>query len=176
MEYKSHDLRLLRLGKGKLYFDRYDDNGLPTGLRLLGNAPVFVMTPSEETYPHYTAMEEVKVLDTILTISQMMTLKFTLEEFDRENLRMAMFGKPDSWTIHGMTSPFVEGYLEFVPTNAQGPKYHGQFWKVRMKPTGDIGMIDDTTIGKMDFEAVTLNDVDNHPISPYFDLTLMAQS
>lgn len=178
----SHDLGLLRLGKGIVRFDRFDANGFPTELRDLGNVPTMALTPTEEIIEHYTSREEVKRLDTILPVSQKIIGKFTLEEFDRENLRMALFGEVGgetparAWAIRGMTSMMVEGYLDFWPTNEQGPKYHFQGWKVRLRPTGDIGLIDDTAQGKMDFEFTCLNDGDNHPDSPYFDYTLIGES
>jgi hypothetical protein len=178
MEKKSHDLGLFRLGKGIVKFDRFDENGLPTGLRDLGNVPSLTITPTEEVIEHYTSREGTKVLDTIIPVSIKATFKFTLEEFDRENLRMALFGSTGSWAIHGLTSFIVEGLLDFWPTNEQGPKYHLQVWKARLRPTGDIGLIDDTALGKLDFEFVAQNDAANHPppASPYFDYTLIGES
>jgi len=176
VELKSHDLGLLRLGKGIVSFDRFDADGLPTGLRDLGNVPSMALTPTEEVIEHYTARENIKRLDDIIPVSQKIIGKFTLEEFDRENLRIALFGEVGSYSIHGMTAAVVEGQLELWPTNDQGPKYHFQAWKVRLRPTGDVGLIDDTALGTMAFEFTCLNDAANHPESPYFDYTLLGES
>lgn len=176
VEKVAHDLALLRLGKGIVKFDRFDDDGLPTGLRDLGNVPSMVLTPTEEVIEHYTSREGIKRLDDILPVSQKIIGKFTVEEFDRETIRIALFGKTGSWAIHGMTARTIEGRIDFWPTNDQGPKYHFEGWKVRLRPTGDVGLIDDTTQGKMDFEFVCLNDADGHPDSPYFDYTLIDES
>jgi hypothetical protein len=184
MEKKAHDLALLRLGKGIVKFDRYDDNGLPTGLRDLGNVPSMTLSPAEESVDHYSAREAVKTMDTILTLSRKITGKFTCEEFDRETLRMALFGGNFSstlkaWKIQGLTAGVIQGLLDFWPTNAQGPKYHLQVWNARLKVTGDVGMIDDTAIGKMDFEFTAQYDATHAaltPSSPYFDYTLIDES
>jgi hypothetical protein len=175
-ELKAHDLGLLRLGKGIVKFDRFDKDGLPTGLRDVGNVPSMTLTPTEEVIEHYTAREAIKNLDAIIPLSRKIIAKFTLEEFDRENLRLALFGETGSYAIRGLTAGTIEGLLDFMATNAQGPKFHLQMWRARLKPTGDIGMIDDTALGKMEFEFTALNDVTNHPLSPYFDLTLLGES
>ena len=36
------------LGRGKIYFDRFDANGARTGELFLGNCPTFEITPTSE--------------------------------------------------------------------------------------------------------------------------------
>ena len=175
-ELHSPNIGLYQLGKGIVRFDRFDSSGLPTGLRDVGNVPNLTINVAEEVIEHYSARMGIKTLDTILPVSVKATFKFILEEFDRENVRMALLGQTGTWTIHGLTSFIIQGVLDFWPTNQVGPMYHLQVWNARLRPTGDIGMIDDTAIGKMDFEFDAQPDLVNHPTSPYFDLTLLASS
>jgi len=90
MTYRSPNVENYILGKGKLYFDRFDDAGASTGEFDLGNAPDFVVTPAVETLDHFESMAGIKEKDKSVDISVGFTCKFTLEEYSRWNLMLAI--------------------------------------------------------------------------------------
>ena len=80
------------VGKGKVYFDRLDSNNLPTGEMDLGNDPTFSNTPVIEELDHYSSMSGVKTKDKSAIISNDISLKFTLDEINVDNLVLALMG------------------------------------------------------------------------------------
>jgi hypothetical protein len=172
---RSHSTNLYYRGKGILKFDRLDDDGLPTGLRDLGNAPDFSLGTSEETSKHYSAREGVKTLDKEDTLTQELSGAFTLEEFDIENLQMALLADKGAFFIRPMSASNIEGALDFWGTNTQGPKFHIQLWKVKIKNNSKLGMISEN-IGSIPFEFTVESDLTNHPNDPYGLITPLAES
>jgi hypothetical protein len=158
------------LGKGILMFDRFDADGLPTGLYDLGNAPAFSIQPVIEKLAHYSSRGGVREKDLEVVIQVGATVKFTLDEMSAKNLAMAMLGDVSGNTVHGLTSPQLQGELQFLGTNDVGPNYNATIWKVSLKPTSELGFISDDW-AKVEFEGEALADATNHPTSPYFDLT-----
>jgi len=171
----SHSTDLYTLGKGILKFDRFDDDGLPTGLRDLGNAPVFNLTIEIEKIEHFSSREGISTIDWTRTKMRRLKGAFELDEFDRENLRTWLFGKTSTYGIAPLTSEDLLGTLDFWPTNDVGPNYHFQGWKVKLTPTGNLGFISDD-IGRFGFEFDSESDSAVHPDSPYGLLTLIGES
>jgi hypothetical protein len=157
------------LGKGIVKFDRFDDAGLPTGLRDMGNAPAFTILPVLETLDHFSSREGIKTKD--LSVDTMIgaTVKFTLDEYDKENLALALLGELSGNIIHGLTKRNVTGELRFFGGNDIGPNYNATIWKVKIKPVSEVGFITEEW-GKVDFEGEVLSVVADHPTSPFFDL------
>lgn len=89
------------LGKGKLYFDRFDDAGASTGEFDLGNVPSFIMTPAVETLDHFESMSGIKEKDKSVDISVGFTCKFTFEEYSRWNLMLATFATTEGTFSQG---------------------------------------------------------------------------
>ena len=89
------------VGKGKVYFDRLDGNENPTGELDLGNDPTFALNLANEDLVHYSSMEGVKKKDKSAIISTDLTLKFTLDEINVENLVLAMFGDAVEYVTQG---------------------------------------------------------------------------
>jgi len=175
MEATSHDVDLYTIGKGILKFDRFDEDGLPTGLRDLGNAPNFSLAPTEDTLEHYSSREGIDVLDWERAIKRKIMGKFTLDEYDRENLRIALFGELGTYAIHLLTAGNILGRLDFVGTNDVGPKYHVELWNIKLKPTSDVNLVS-AELASIDFELTVQNDEANHPASPYGRITLIGES
>lgn len=86
------------IGKGKVYFDRFDANG-STGELDLGNDPDFSNTPTVEELDHYSSMAGIKTKDKSATVSADITLKFTLDEPNTENLNLMFLGEPVTNTL-----------------------------------------------------------------------------
>ena len=175
MENISHSTELYTLGKGILKFDRFDVDGLPTGLRDLGNAPTFNLTIEIEKIEHFSSREGISTIDWTRTKVRRLKGSFELEEFDRDNLRLWLFGKEGSFGIAPLTSGDLLGTLDFWPMNDIGPNYHYEGWKVKLTPTGSLGFISDD-LGRFGFEFESESDLIVHPDSPYGLLTLIGES
>jgi hypothetical protein len=157
------------LGKGILKFDKLDVDGLPTGLRDMGNAPNFTIQPVVETLDHFSSRAGIKEKDLQVVTLVGATVKFTLDEYDPENLAIGMLGDVSGNTVRGLTMPQIEGELQFLGANDVGPNYHASIWRVRLKPTSELGFITEDW-GKIDFEGEVLADVAGHASSPFFDI------
>jgi len=169
----AHSTELLTLGKGIIQFDRYDDNGLPTGLRDVGNAPSLNLTVEVETIEHITSREGINTVDWTRTKLRRLKGDFELEEFDRENLRLYLFGKEGTYSIAPLTSGDLLGKLDFWPMNDIGPKYHFQAY-VKLSPKGSLALISDDLM-KYGFDFEAQND-SSEPDFPYGKLTLIEES
>jgi hypothetical protein len=163
------------LGKGILKFDRFDAQGLPTGLRDLGNAPNFTIQPVLETLEHFSSREGIKKKDKTVIVSAGLTVKFKLDEYDRKNLALAMMATESGDILTLLASTTLEGELEFTGTNAVGPKFLVRLWKVSIKPVSEISFIGDAW-GEIDFEGEVLSDVTGHPDNPYGTITEIGES
>lgn len=88
------------LGKGKVYVDRLDSDGNRTGEIDLGNTPAFTLTPAIETLDHYESMGGIREKDKSVDTSVGFTGTFTLDEYSRENLKLAFMndGSEASYT------------------------------------------------------------------------------
>ena len=176
MEKIAHDTGLYSLGKGIVKFDRFDADGLPTGLRDMGNAPAFNLNVEIETLEHYSSRESTKVLDKEVTMIKRLKGTFTLDEKDRENLRLYFLSATGSYAIRPLTVSEIRGELDFLSTNEVGPQWHVQVWDAKIKPTGEQGFIQDADWGTMGFEFTAQSDEVNHPNEPYAIITLIGES
>ena len=169
----AHSTELLTLGKGIIKFDRYDSDGLPTGLRDVGNAPSLNLTVEVETIEHITSREGINTIDWTRTKLRRLKRDFELEEFDRENLRLYLFGKAGTFSIAPLTSGDLLGKLDFWPMNDIGPQYHFEGY-VKLSPKGSLGLISDDLM-KYGFDFEAQND-ESEPDFPYGKLTLIEES
>lgn len=80
------------LGKGKLYFDPFDANGVTTGERYLGNTPQFEFGVESETLEHFSAESGIREKDD--EILQSVTRKGTIEcdNISMENMVLFAIG------------------------------------------------------------------------------------
>jgi hypothetical protein len=171
----AHSTDLYFIGKGILKFDRFDAAGLPTGLRDMGNAPAFILTPEEETLEHYSSREGVRTLDKEVALTRKLKGSFTLDEYDKENLRLALFGVTGHFAIEPLTAGDIRGEIDFVSKNDVGPQYHVQLWDVKIKPASSVNFISEEW-GTVEFELTVQNDAANHPDSPYGKITPLGES
>ncbi len=176
MEKISHDTNLYSLGKGILKFDRFDPNGLPTGLVDLGNATEFNLSVSIETLKHYSSREGTRKVDKEITMLQELNGSFVLDEKSRNNMRLYFQAKTGTWAIKPLTVSEVRGRLDFISTNEVGPRWHVQLWDVKIKPAGEHGFIQEAEWGTMGFDFTVQSDELNHPDSPYGEIILIGES
>lgn len=92
MAERSPNVENYMLGKGKLYFDRFDADGASTGEMDLGNVPDFSLTLSIESLDHYESMSGIKEKDKSVDVTVGANVKFTMDELSRWNLMIAING------------------------------------------------------------------------------------
>jgi hypothetical protein len=172
---EAHNVALYFRGTGVLSFDRFDEDDLPTGLRDLGNAMVFTLGVPIEKKEHKEYRSATPTTDLEITASKKLTGKFTLDEYDVENLRLFLFANTGTFAIAPLTSGDIRGQLDFVGANDQGIKFHVQLWIIKLFPSGDLGMISDD-YGQIPFEFTVEADTVGHANSPYGLITPIGES
>lgn len=86
------------LGRGKVLFDRFDQNAVigndtkGEGYRYLGNTPTFSTTGSTEDLEHYDSDGGVKVKDDSVQLTMDRSGKFECDNIDRENIALMFQG------------------------------------------------------------------------------------
>lgn len=80
------------LGRGKIYFDRFNSSGVKTGELFLGNCPTFEITPSPEEIKKYSSATKAADLIASDVLRTSLALRIVGDEFSKENLAMALFG------------------------------------------------------------------------------------
>lgn len=166
MGWDAHDTDLYSVGSGIPYFDRFDSSGLPTGLVDLGNAPAFALTPSIENLKHTSDRATIKKVDKIINLTVGVTAKFTLDEYDIDNLALALLGTVSGSSLVLLAENQIEGELRFYGNPVTGPKYYIYLWKVSLRCTSDIPFIS-REWETIEFEAEVQDDTANHPTNPY---------
>jgi hypothetical protein len=80
------------LGRGIVYFDGDQPAGYSPGWRDVGNCPEFNISLESETKEHQSFLSGLKVIDQETLISQKMSVSFTLEEMNFNNLALFTLG------------------------------------------------------------------------------------
>lgn len=81
-------------GQGKVYIGLRDaTTGAPLALRHVGNVPELMLDPNVETIEHQESMSGQRQTDHRLVTSKTVGVTFTLEEFTKENLALALYGQ-----------------------------------------------------------------------------------
>lgn len=86
------------LGAGEILFDRFDAAGASTGYRHLGNATAFGGATSVEKLPHKSSMSGARTTDKEVVIGSEHEITIVLEEFDPDNLALALLGEVSTFT------------------------------------------------------------------------------
>ena len=92
MNNQSPDVSNYQVGKGVVYFDKFDEDGVKTGELDLGNDPTFSLNLNVEELEHFSSRKGLKEKDKIAVISASIEGKFTLDEINKENLQLAFMG------------------------------------------------------------------------------------
>jgi hypothetical protein len=141
-----------RIGKGVVSFKK---EGEPDFTHL-GNCIEAVITPAVETLEHFSSMEGVRTKDLEVVLEKAGTAKLTLEEFTAYNLGLMVLGTVDEAAAGGPTIEIfseseIIGELKIEGTNDVGPRVNAHLYRVSVKPTGDLGFIEDEW-GNMEIE------------------------
>lgn len=102
------------LGRGKVYFDRFDSAGNRTGELFLGNCPTFEITPSPEEIKKYSSADKAADLIASDVLRTSLALRIVGDEFSKENLAMALFGDTSTLAQTGaaVTNEAISGVLQ----------------------------------------------------------------
>jgi hypothetical protein len=82
----------LLLGKGQLFFDRFDINGVGTGLKHMGNVTTFELSTSDDNVDKYSSMIAGAPLYKRVNRRRTQTLRIIGDEFHPENFALAAMG------------------------------------------------------------------------------------
>lgn len=166
MSYAAHNINNYQIGKGILYFDRWDDDLLPTGLRDLGNCNEFNLSAEVEEKTHESHRGGIVEVDLTVVLKRVLKVTFTIDEYDPENLSLYLFGSKSGDIITIFDKSQLRGQLKIIGTNDVGPKYIVNLWDVTLKPTNPLPFISNEW-GILTFEASVQKDTASHPSTPY---------
>ena len=93
----------LLLGAGPIYFDRWDDDGNPTGLRNLGNTDKFTFKTEVQKVTKQSSMDKSRRTYAEAVKETDASGSLTLTEFDPANLALGLFGEEGVITQEAQT-------------------------------------------------------------------------
>jgi hypothetical protein len=82
----------LYLGRGEVYFDRFDASGLRTGERFLGNCTVFEISIADELREKYSSAEAGSPLLKQVNVRRTPEVAISLDEFNPDTLELFFMG------------------------------------------------------------------------------------
>lgn len=88
----------LVLGRGKLYFDRFDANGVATGELFAGNCEEFTIENAIEDLKKYDSTIASNPLLKRVILRLTPTVAFSMDEFQKENLALALSGGESTYS------------------------------------------------------------------------------
>jgi hypothetical protein len=105
----------LLLGRGKVYFDRFDSSGNKTGLRFVGEAGKMELSPSVQTKERFTYAKNSSIKIAKNVTQQTHELNIELNEYTADNIALALLG--DSVLLTQTTSSVVAEAIPWVAKN-----------------------------------------------------------
>lgn len=84
--------------RGRVYFDRFDAAGLPTGEIALGNCPGFTFTADTEKAEHFSSETGLSEKDAALIVRVNRTGSLTCDNFSTDNLALFVSGSTETQT------------------------------------------------------------------------------
>lgn len=101
------------LGRGAAYLAPLTD-GLPGAYRHLGNAPEFNISVEVETLEHQSSLHGLKVTDKQVIISQKLSVTFSLDEVNAENVAVFLSGETAVYANAAAVAGFAEQDAKYV--------------------------------------------------------------
>lgn len=80
------------LGRGEVYFDRFNASGVKTGERFLGNCQSFEIGIEDEVRDKYSSAEASAPLIKSVNVRRTPRIQVVLDEYDEDNLALAFMG------------------------------------------------------------------------------------
>jgi hypothetical protein len=99
------------LGRGKIFFNRNDDSGDPTGLRFMGNCTLFEITTSDENKDIFSSAEASAPLLKRVNIRRTVELSIEFDEYTKENMALALMGDEDTQSSPSSTPVSGESHV-----------------------------------------------------------------
>lgn len=113
---RAPDADNLLLGRGKLYFDRFDASGDPTGEEDLGNCTNVSIQTEDEKREKFSSQVATSVQLKSVVVQRNVTVRITADEFAIYNIAMHVMGEQSDYTqtqgvINGevLTTSVVQG-------------------------------------------------------------------
>lgn len=94
----THDKNEYAIPRGRVYFDPFDANEVPTGEIYLGNCPGFTLTVETEKAEHYSSEEGLREKDEALVVEVNRTGSVTCDNFSADNLALFLSGAKTTHT------------------------------------------------------------------------------
>lgn len=117
------------LGRGRLYFDRFlPGTKTPTGERYIGNTPELKSSTTVNNLDHYSSDEGLKIKDESIMLSNDLSLAFTTDDINQENVALFFLGEAIKATMTG-----AMGVIETLTVNRG---LHYQFGVSALLPQG----------------------------------------
>ena len=85
-------------GVGEVKFDRFDADGKSTGLRHLGNTPLFELNPTVDVIEKKSAMIGARATYKRVITGTQAEISLKCDEFDPDNLALVLLGKQQAFT------------------------------------------------------------------------------
>lgn len=92
----THITNEYAIPRGRVYFDRFDANGLPTGEVPLGNCPGFTFTAETEKAEHFSSESGLAEKDAALIVKVNRTGSLTCDNFSLDNLALFVSGNTET--------------------------------------------------------------------------------
>jgi hypothetical protein len=163
------------IGKGVVSIAEFT-NGAPGTYNDVGNAPSFEFEMVEQTIEHFSSRSKMRSQDREDIIQVGYTLNFVLDEFAVANLQMFLKASLDGQYKLNANRQIDKQYsVKFVSDNPIGPNMTWEFWKVKLTPNGALSLISEE-YATMSFTAKGLEDTENHPESPFFNVEYILPS
>lgn len=116
------------LGAGKLYFDRFDDDGNTTGEYYIGNTTSLTGSTDETREEHYSSDEKERAKDASVVTQSDQSVGFTTDDIQPENLALLWKGTAEQLAVSAQSD--VEETITVK---------RGRWYQLGMSPTSPTG-------------------------------------
>ena len=116
------------LGAGKLYFDRFDDDGNTTGEYYIGNTTSLTGSTDETREEHYSSDEKERAKDASVVTQSDQTVGFTTDDIQPENLALLWKGTAEQLAVSAQSD-----VVETITVK------RGRWYQLGMSPTSPTG-------------------------------------
>lgn len=136
---------LYMIGKGNCEFKRSGD----VAYRHVGNAPEVEITPELDILEHFSSMAGSRVKDRKVVREKSATLRVVLEEFEANNMALAMMAEPPENNTAGdpviriLSASEITGAFRFTGTNDVGQQVDVDLPNVSVTPEAGVSLISD---------------------------------
>jgi len=164
--------QLYSLGRGIVSIGEWDGTTPPSEGEYVdvGNSPRFEVEVTEEKLEHFSSRSGTRLKDKVVVLETGYTLNFDLDEISVYNLQVFLKGTISGPVIAANQALDKEYAIKFVSDNPVGPNEKWEFWRTQLSPGGAFNLISDEW-SLLTMAGDGLADSDNHPTSPFFDVT-----